>query len=231
MALRDLSTETMLAISGTWLDREGDRPKLETDSVVKAYLGRLEVAHEGLRSHRSLEGDLDKQIASLIKRTTALDQRHDRKARAIYGALTAAVNLTDDLIQRKDYREAQRVIFPEGLSIVQCSYLEEAGAVEALAARSTPEVREKLAQIRFRDVGLDQVLDEWIEAGRELGRAQLERMRLERQDDKESVVASDIYRSRLVWIRTVNSMIDLLAISQVPPNTRDELLAGLRSAQ
>nr|MCU0685328.1 hypothetical protein [Polyangiaceae bacterium] len=97
MALKTLTTETMLALSAGWTDPQRERAALEA-SVAAPLLPKLDEAHAELASSAepAAEEEAERELADLQAQEADLDRTHDRKVRGTYYVLTGLSELADD---------------------------------------------------------------------------------------------------------------------------------------
>jgi hypothetical protein len=87
MALKNISTETMLALSSSWLDPQRARPALSANPRTAPYLADMEEAHSSLLAANTSptnQGATPELVALSVEATTK-DQFHDRKVRGLHG--------------------------------------------------------------------------------------------------------------------------------------------------
>ena len=145
MALKNLSNETMLALSASWTDPERERPALEA-SVAAPLLPKLDAAHEGLvaTAQPAAVSEAERELSELQAKEAEVDRVHDRKLRGTYYLLTGLAELADDPGVADSRLALRDALFPAGLAATQRTYLEEAGDVEALPRRLDDELAPRL---------------------------------------------------------------------------------------
>lgn len=231
MALRDLTTPTMVVLSASWLDPDAERPVLESLSQAGALLPSLDKAHKGLLHSQSTGDSASAEIAALQLRAAIVDAVHDHKARGSYGLLTALAEIADEPATGARYIALRDKLYPDGLELVRWSYTDEAGDAKLVDKRLTPEDKEFLKAIPIPHGTLYDVHMARVKAGKELGEIEKQRTALEKQAPG-APTAADGARARNLWIRTVNALLSLLELEEkLSEGDRDRLLAPLRRAE
>src|SRR5262245_11783215 len=96
MSLLNLTTETMVILSGLLLDPKKLRKPLAALPLLAPLVPVLQQAHDDLLAKQRTASGLDVEMASIQKEEAERDERHDRKIRGTHGALTAFAELADD---------------------------------------------------------------------------------------------------------------------------------------
>ena len=113
MALKDLTTATMVSVSAAWLDPNRERPILTKHKRTKALVEDLDDAHAGILRFQTKRAKLSADLKALGDRTTVLDATHDRHARGLFNVLDGLADLTDD--------EERKAAMVSNLLVVLCS--------------------------------------------------------------------------------------------------------------
>jgi hypothetical protein len=235
MALRNLSTETMLALSSAWTDPQRDRPALEA-SVAAALLPSLDAAHAGLAAtaRPAVVAESERELAELQAEEAQVDRVHDRKVRGTYYILTALAEYADDPDVAETRLALRDALLPAGLAATQRSYLEEAGDVEALAQRLDDGQREELGRFSAGDgrTVADEV-DAWISSARKLGELEGKRAELvAKRSANAPARASSVAGARNQWIRVVDTVARAITLGDdVAPRLDEAFLTPLRLAE
>jgi hypothetical protein len=235
MALKTLSTETMLALSSAWTDPQRDRPALEA-SVAAALLPKLDAAHEGLvaTAQPAAVAEAERELAELQGKEAEVDRVHDRKVRGTYHVLTGLAELADDPRVAGSRLALRDALLPAGLAATRRSYLDEAGDVEALPRRLDDEQREELGQIAVGDGRtLADEVDAWTTSARRLGELEGKRAELvARRSAKAPDRASSVARARNQWVRVVTTIVRAIALDDaIAPRLDEALVTPLRLAE
>jgi hypothetical protein len=147
MALKNLSSETMVTLTARLLDPERDRPVVETLPLVSPLLPAMELVHNGLLSRQHLIAAIERELAKVLDGISTFDKLHDRKKRGVYGCLTALAELTDDPVKAAAYLDLRDRLMPLGLMEVRRPYLEQVGDAQRMPSRLDDASRALLASI------------------------------------------------------------------------------------
>jgi hypothetical protein len=232
MNLKILPINVMLAQSRRWLTEPEVRDPLEKHALGAAMLLEIRKAHDRL----SLQSEHRRKLAIALARLTRLisdcDVVHDNKGRALYAGLTSLAAGADDPELARLYLEMRDLLFPEGLAIVTRSYAYEAGAIEALERRVTPELLAQLESITMGTQTLAAWYRAWVAAGHELGRlvGQRESLLARTTRGGTGMVDVDLRAARGQWISAVQTFLSALALMELAPEARENLLSALEAA-
>jgi hypothetical protein len=232
MNLKILPTNVMLAQSRRWFTEPELRGPIDQQPLGAALLLEIRKAHDRL----SLQSEHRRKLAVALARLTRLisdnDVVHDSKGRALYTGLTSLAEGADDAELARLYLDLRDLLFPEGLAIVTRSYAYEAGAIEALERRVTPEV---LAQLQSIQIGTQTMATwylAWVAAGHELGRlvGQRESVLARTTRGGTGVADVDLRAARGHWISSVQTFLSALSLMELAPEVRENLLSALAAA-
>jgi hypothetical protein len=232
MNLKILPTNVMLAQSRRWLTEPELRDPLERHDLGAAMMREIRRAHDRL----SLQSENRRKLAIALARLTRLisdcDVVHDSKGRALYTGLTSLAEGADDPELARLYLDLRDLLFPEGLLIVTRSYAYEAGAIEALERRVTPELLAQLESIPVGTQTLAAWYRAWVAAGHELGRLVGQRESLLARTTRGGSGTADVYlrAARGQWIGSVQTFLSALALMELAPELRESLLSALEAA-
>lgn len=201
-------------------------------ALGQAVLVEVRKAHDRLSMQAERRRQLEVMLADLTERIGAADLRHDRKARAMHAALQALIEGTDDSALRHLYILLLQLLFPEGLAIVNRSYGYQAGAIEALEQRMTPERLTELATIPVGRETLADWYSAWVVAGNELGKLVIEREVVYKRTGRggSGVVDVDLRAARLQWVNTVQTYLSTLELMDLGQRDLELLLSPLEAA-
>ncbi|HWN67653.1 MAG TPA: hypothetical protein VNM90_08430 [Haliangium sp.] len=179
MALKNLSSEAMVTITGRLLDPERDRPDVERLPLVSPPISAMEMAHDGLLSRQHLLAAIERELAKVMAGMAELDRLHDRKERAVYDCLTVLAELTDDHVRAAAYLDLRDRLMPLGLMESRRSYLDQVADAQLLPSRLDDASRALLASLAIPEGPLQSHVDQWISAAVEIGRLDERRTQLE----------------------------------------------------
>lgn len=232
MNLKILPVNVMLAQSRRWLTEPEVRDPIERHALGAAMLLEIRKAHDRL----SLQSEHRRQLAIALARLTALisdyDVVHNSKGRSIYNGLTTLAEAADDPELARLYLDMRDLLFPEGLLIVTRSYAYKAGAIEALERRVTPELVAQLESIPMGTQIMGAWYRAWVAAGHELGRlvGQRESLLARTTRGGTGMVDVDLRAARGQWINAVQTFLSALALMELTPDVRENLLSALEAA-
>jgi hypothetical protein len=232
MAIRNLSVQAMLGISGAWLDPGRERPLIGGIPLLAPFLDELESAHDGLSRMPVKGSDIGAELEDLTRQATSLDELHDRKLRGIYGVLTSFADLADEPGDAARYLDLADRLFPSGLKGVKRSYLDEAGEAALTAKRLTDDMRRTLEALPVPGGTLADEMDAWLNAGETLGDVEQKRVRLGQDKEGKNVSIEDVSKARSRWSRVVNTMLQILdLVPSLEDASRARLLKPLKTAE
>lgn len=231
MSFKNLSTPTMVTITGSLVDPKTDRPLLESLPQAGALLPSLDKAHNGLL-HTQVSDDQAATALTLLQAAEAkVDVKHDRKTRGTYSVLTGFADLTDDPELAAQYLALRDAIYPKGLEVIKWSYTDEAGEAELVDKRLSKTDKALLGKLPTPSGTLLDALKERIKAGKELGDLEKERAALETKAP-DAPTGADAVRARNLWIRTLNAFVATLDLEEgLSDEDREKILGPLRRAE
>jgi len=226
MALKNLTVEEMVALSVSWVG--ADNPAhglLKANTRLSGLLPDLERAHGAI--HGVTPQAVDPRKAELAQQAIALDMRHDQLARGVYGVLTEFANLVEE---GAEYVQLRDQLFPNGLAaVVQTSFRGQSGYADLLRERLTADQRKRLKAFVLPKTTLLEKVEQWLEAGRELGELEEQRARLDQVEGPS--FGQQTVEARNLWIRVVNAFLALASLSELDPKDDLVLFGPLREAE
>jgi hypothetical protein len=233
MALKNLSSEAMVTITGRLLDPERDRPVVETLPLVSPLIPAMEMVHNGLLSRQHLIAAIERELGKVLDGISTSDRLHDRKKRGVYGCLTALAELTDDAGRAAAYLDLRDRLMPLGLMEVRRPYLEQVGDAQRMPGRLDDASRALLASISTPEGPVQSHVDQWVAAALEIGRLDERRAQIEAQRSTgQEASPGEAYAMKLSWMRVMRSVRDMLETDpQATPEIKERLLAPLRRAE
>lgn len=233
MAYKNFTTQTMVTITGAWLDRTHELPLIESLPQAGALLPSLEKAHEGLLSTQHMGEQADAELSAIQEESADADARHDRKTRGLFNVLTGFADLADEPVLAAAYLALRDKIFLHGLKVIQWSYADEAGEVKLVEGRLTADDRALLKELPMPGGTLIDAHAERVKAGDRLGELERKRLALTSQpDDAEAPTQGDVVRARNCWIRAVNAFVATLDLEEKLSEAGwERIIAPLREAE
>lgn len=234
MSLRDLSTPTMVTIVAAWIDPARERRLLETLQRTAFLLPTLAEAHQMLVSTQATvpEGE-SSELPAVQQEQAELDSEHDRKVRGIYGALTAFAELVDNPDKAAQYLGLRDKLFPEGLAVVNWSYVDEAGEADLVEGRLSHADRVLLKYLPYPGGKLWDAHERRLASARRLGELERKKQELMRaRETREGRLGPiDVIKARNAWIRAVRAFLGVLELEKnIAPEMRRRILGPLEDA-
>ncbi|MRG95930.1 hypothetical protein [Polyangium spumosum] len=229
--LKDISTARMVRITEAWLDPARDRPTIEALPSGSTLLGKVETAHAGLLSTQKRDLSASKELSALSEKQAAADKRHDRKIRASWFVLTGFAEAADDPEDAEAILAARDELLPNGLSATKESYHDEAGAVELTEARISEKTRALLKKLPVPGGKAWNVVEDWFEAGRELGQLEDEKEKRTAAAGATSPSKMDALKARNFWIKVARHVETTLELEGASEVIVSAILGPLRAAE
>ncbi len=227
MALKDLTTPTMLSLFDAWLDSKRELPKLKSLTRSSALLPDLESARQGLQNSHAVSTKAAPELQKLQALTAELDGSHDRKARGLDKVLDGLSELTDDAELAASLAALRtEILGPKGLLVISSSYTDEAQNAKLVDKRLSEESRAILKDVSLHDKTLGEWLKIWQGTAKELGKAEAERTAFETRATTGAQPA-DAVRARNKAIRTINALTTMLDLDDPDSTTRAAILGPL----
>ncbi len=230
MALKDLTTPTLVSLLDAWLDPSRQRPLVDRATRARTLLPDLEAARDALTSSHAAESKAPASLAKAQKKAAELDARHDRKARGLDKVLDGLSELTDDDELVDSLRDARlQVLGPGGLGAIKWSYTDEATNARLADDRITPTTKALLVDLRVGDRTAMKWVKEWQAIAGRLGDAEAERAEIEASASKGSTPA-DAVKARNKTIRVTHAFLDLIELDAPTDDARAAILGPLELA-
>ncbi len=164
-------------------------------------------------------------IDAVVDKASEVDMVHDGLARAVSFGLEAdrhhCLAHRRPQVQRAERLEAiHKALFPNGLSIVNASYLAEAGNAARVASllEDDPSISKVLDEIPVRgDQTLLDLTRRWITTGKKLGTLEHKRDVLVARAVTAPVSAPNTVAVRGRWLRVVSQILANLELSNASP--------------
>ena len=228
--LKHLTLEEMVALLLPWVGKTKRRDTFLSIKEIAPLHPLVVEAYEGVLAVRPVDTTRSPALRKLDEKAALIDDRHDNLARAAYHDLLAerahslAAEPPDtDRAALSDKALAQ--LLPDGLAVLNTSYLAESGNTARIAKllEDEPWMGTFLKSIPVRGKKtLTDTLAEWIAAGRQLEDVEHER---EEHLAKQAVPATkaNIQAARSQWFRVVTTILNNLDLSKAPPEAIESI--------
>ena len=232
MSFRKLDAATMIAISDPLVDPEKDRPLLESYPMTAGLVAVLMVIHSRLLKIRNTVSDTIEKARQLSAQAKELNARYDVLYRSIYSVLGAWCVSASSEARRVVFEKTREILFPEGLSGVQRTYLSSAGLANQAMSQVTPEIETILREIGVDGRSLFEMFMEWVNTGRKLGEVARQQMLFPEERESSQVSAGDVQTARFRWIRFMKALRILLELDDdAPSELKARVLQPLQVAE
>lgn len=232
MALKDLTTPTMLTLFDAWLDAKRELPRLKALARASTLIPDLASAHKALQDSHAVSAKGSPDLQKVQARAAELDRAHDRKARGLDKVLDGLGELSDDADLTAGLALLRgELLGPKGLLALTASHGDEAQNAKLADARLTAGSKALLSDIALHGRSLGKWVKDWQRVAKELGEADAERTALEAKP-AAGAQPSDAVRARNKAIRTINALLTLLDLDEVASDAaaRAALLGPLDAA-
>ncbi len=203
MALKDIHTGEMLDILRDW-QTEKQKEIFERYALTNAFLAIIQEVYIALteavtKAGTPLTAEEKKKISKLLK---ALDDEFDDSARVLIGLLELGALAFPDMAAQ--YRHASYVLLPDGLSIINTSYRNEAGETERIVKRVSDDsiTQGILDSVKLNDKKARHWYDKLVDQGRSIG-PMAAKLRVS-DDRREGLVLE--FKARQRWISMVTTL-------------------------
>lgn len=243
-----LNIEEMISLSTPWATHPEAKAVFLSIPEIAPLHSKIVEANAELLAMQPMDDQISMEVESISARAKKVDVVHDALTRAVVVGLEAdrmvclaARPPQQERAERLD--RARAVLFPRRLSIVNASYLAEAGNTIRVAEllRSEPQLAQLLASIPVREGGdLLALTRRWIAAGRQLGQLEHQRNVLAAQDATRPDGPVSVAAARSRWLRLVSQVLSNLELSEASPESiemvrgpvqRASVRAGQRHAE
>jgi hypothetical protein len=224
MSLKGLLAGEMIQVSTPWLT-PADAAYLifQRTSQLTGLQPEMQKAHDAIFAFRAKPED--PRIQRLSDEAAALDAKHDAQAKGIHAALTMlsmVSNPADTFTRLLD------LLLPDGLEHIKRTHREEAGHAALVASKLDDQTKAELKAITIHDLNMLDMVQGWFGTAKQLGEIEEVRVRLA---NTGSGSGSAIHQARMRWIRTVNAIQAVAAMSDLDEESDAILFSALRAAE
>lgn len=229
MNLKSLPVASMIVVSERWLT--GDSRKIiDGLPLCSAMLGKLEEVHAGLITLQPQRSALSEGFKRARDAANRADDTFDMRGRGLFLGLQALECLSEDPDASAAFAAARAAIFPNGLSVLTLTYVQEVGEARLAKERLTPALRAPLEAAPIGAFTAAQAFDRWLSAAEDL-EAKL-RARDAAQDAlqgaADTVTLAIAQDAKRAWGRVVRALLNNLDLEDADAATKDALLKTLR---
>lgn len=244
MRLRDLDTTTMLQITARFLaegGKESEEPSIraliEKSDLLRPHLVPLTKVHEKVVETAAASQKSDERakiLARMMADEASEDAIHDNAVRNGHALLSLAIDSTKDKAQKDSMLELQRLLYPDGIALVNDSYLGEAGAAKQLDSRLNGPLRKRLKAIQISIDGAIFTLEDYVQvqirSGIRLGILEGERQRFEQtHSQSQDPTRNQHAATREAWEKKVQLFLSTLEADEILSDIeKNVILAGVR---
>lgn len=230
MNLKSLSNASMISLSAYWLKDAAAQRALHRHFLGAALNQQIALAHATLAELDARRRHGHSALERKNKDIAALSHTHNRKARALHCYLSGLCADADDPALADWAQKLLDLIFPDGLALINRSYVDAAGWAHVVSCQITADTLARMGSLSMGPHSLAEVYQAWIEAGVALGQRVHERAQLQASLAATSTAGAEIsaVQVRSLWIRTVRALLVTIDLMKLSDSDRDALLAPLR---
>ncbi|MEM9462323.1 MAG: hypothetical protein AAGF11_49680 [Myxococcota bacterium] len=236
--LLHLNVEEMISLTTAWATHPEAKAIFLSIAEIAPLHSKIVEANAELLAMQPVDHALSMQMQSVASRARKVDMLHDALTRAVVSGIEAdrMYCLAARPPQPKRAELLARVraaLVPRGLSVVNASYLAEAGNTARVAEllRNEPALAELLASIPIRGAGdLLELTQRWIAAGRQLSLLEHQRNVLAAQDATRPGGPVSVAAARSRWLRLVSQVLSNLELSEASPEAIETIRGPVRRA-
>lgn len=230
MQLSRLTVSEMLTISRPYLDPEHPaHQSLAKMPEAVSLLPRLREAHEVLLASQSAD---DVRAANIKQEVTALEAEHDDLAMGIHHIVHSMAVLSETDDARARWQRLHEVLLPGSGKFASTSHKTEAGnaallqqILEGLSAIDTGLMKAQFVAKR----SIFEIVERWIEVGRELGQKELERRAMPVATTDDTLQAS-----KGQWVKTIGAISAMMKMAELlgelPSDVKQHVMTPLHAA-
>jgi hypothetical protein len=231
--LKHLNIYEMVGIVAPWANDVARKGLFLSIPEIAAFHPKVVEIHGDLLSAQPAVAEVSPALQKIIDAGIAADAVHDPLARSVSSGIESdkcqsLAAETPDLARAKQADDVQIKLFPNGMSIINASFLAESGNTARVAKLlvDEPEVRAFLKSIPV--YGKSTLLDttnRWIAAGARLGELEREREVQEAKELTAPLGKAGMNGLRARWIRVVSQVLSNLEMSDAAAESI-ELIRG-----
>lgn len=222
--LKHLNIEEMVALSAPWVKKTKRRTTFLSIPEIAPFHGKVVQAYHAVLAVQPSNKATPPALTANVKEATRVDKRHDHLARLITLRLEAEheYSLTKEIPDTERAAlcdEITNKLLPDGLSIVNASFLAESGNTARVAHLLTkePGIGDFLKTIPVaQKLSLKDIVQQWIAAGTRLEKLEHDREEILAQNATEPVTKASIQAARSQWFKVISQVLSSLEFSDAP---------------
>lgn len=222
--MKHLNLAEMVALVSPWARKTKRRATFLAIPEIAALHPQLVDAHKAVLAVRPAKPSTPPALRTLDEKATRVDDRHDHLARATTFALDAErehclAKDPPDVERAAKCDEVNAEIFPNGMAIINASFLAESGNTARVAKlmKNKPEIPKFLKTITAPGkTSLYDTVERWISAGSQLEALEHDREEVLAQHVTKPVTTATIQAARSQWFSVVSTILSNLEISRAP---------------
>jgi hypothetical protein len=241
VAYNDLDNNEMASLFSPIVKNPDVKKQFLSIKEVAGFHDQVEEAYQAILAVKPPDESTDEQLKQITAKQKPLDYRHDRLARVIGLTLEAQRDLalsaeTPDEERAEACDTVFNAIFPDGMGIINASYLAESGNTERvqtlLESADGPAIKAVLKTIHVdKKTTLLDVVGTWIELGAALGELEVKKgARLAELASVPAVPPRVVQQARSQWIAIATIVGSALAVSKAPLALKNAIGHPLKNA-
>ena len=231
MSLANLNSPSMIAVFEDLLNSPEKRKIFESDPMVAPFIAPIEAANRDLIFLTRQEGECARELKEIGDELKECSERHNALCRALDAGFTFAAHLCQTPREQRPIETARAVVLPDGLSVINSAYRDQAGHALRVEDRLDAPLRDTLGRVLFDGEDLNALVDEYVAIGQRMNVLTARRAELQGEDDTTRISASDLRQARFQWIKVTTSLVNVVELSSLSENDKRRLLANLNHAQ
>ncbi|RDV37598.1 hypothetical protein DV096_13930 [Bradymonadaceae bacterium TMQ3] len=231
MSLNNLNSPSMIAVFEDLLNNPEKRKIFESDPMVEPFLAPIEKSNRDLIFLTRQEGECARELKEIGDELKERSERHNAICRALDAGFTFATHLCQTLREKRPVESARAVVLPDGLSVINSAYRDQAGHALRVEDRLDAPLRATLSRVLFDGEDLNVLVDEYVGIGHRMNELTARRAELQGEEDTTRISASDLRQARIQWIKVTTSFVNVVELSSLSDTDKRRLLANLNQAQ
>lgn len=227
--LKHLNVDEMVGLIRPWVRKTKRRETFLSIPEIAPLHGKVMAAYEAVLAVQPVKSEVPPALKTILEKQAKVDVAHDNLARFITLTLDAhraycLAKETPDAERAAQCEAVKDKLFPNGMDIINASYLAEAGntaRVERLM-KDEPEIPAFLKTIpapgddEKKKIMLLDLVNRWIGTGADLEALEHDREEIDAKRVTQPVTAATITAARAQWFGIVRAILGNLELSDAP---------------